>query len=321
MINGESKTELEKFLAEIREGAGTQIRLSPSGGEETHFTIEYQGQIVDAYVSGRGEQTDALVRLVKYLVAGAPHANAPEGKADRLRWIVLGEGGAWEAFRFMAKYHVSDGACFAADVVPERKTGEAALHIKRCLEGTNDFAVRVDDNRICVVKFLGEEQSPVEFGQFLFQTLYEELGLKASIGIGCEVKSFSEIASSYNQAVTAVRMSSIFHSRGEVHSYREYLLVKLLENVPQNQLREYMSQFRIENTAEIFEDPDMVNTAEEFLANSLNVSEASRNLFMHRNTLMYRLDKIERITGLDIRNFSDAVTFRVIAVLYKLLKL
>lgn len=65
----------------------------------------------------------------------------------------------------------------------------------------------------------------------------------------------------------------------------------------------------------------MVNTAEEFLANSLNVSEASRNLFMHRNTLMYRLDKIERITGLDIRNFSDAVTFRVIAVLYKLLKL
>ena len=102
MINGESKTELEKFLAEIREGAGTQIRLSPSGGEETHFTIEYQGQIVDAYVSGRGEQTDALVRLVKYLVAGAPHANAPEGKADRLRWIVLGEGGAWEAFRFVA---------------------------------------------------------------------------------------------------------------------------------------------------------------------------------------------------------------------------
>lgn len=321
MMNGETRGELAKLLENLREGTGTEIRLRPSGGDETRFTIEFKGQSTDAYVSGKGAQTDALVRLVKFLVSGAAQTKAPEEKEDRLKWIVLGEAGAWEAFRFMAKYHVADGACVAADVVPERNAGGALAHIERCLDGTGDFAVRVDDSRICVVKFLGEDQSPMEFCQFLFQTLYEELGIKASIGIGCEVKSFSEIASSYNQAVTAVRMSSIFHSRGEVHSYREYLLVKLLEDVPQEKLREYMAQFRIENTAEIFEDPDMVNTAEEFLANSLNVSEASRNLFMHRNTLMYRLDKIERITGLDIRNFSDAVTFRVIAVLYKLLKL
>ena len=59
--------------------------------------------------------------------------------------------------------------------------------------------------------------------------------------------------------------------------------------------------------------------AEAFLESSLNVSEASRNLFMHRNTLMYRLDKIERVTGLNIRKFSDAVTFRILSVLHRLL--
>ena len=64
----------------------------------------------------------------------------------------------------------------------------------------------------------------------------------------------------------------------------------------------------------------MALTAEEFLESSLNISETSRNLFMHRNTLTYRLDKIERATGLNIRKFSDAVTFRVITILYKLLK-
>ena len=64
----------------------------------------------------------------------------------------------------------------------------------------------------------------------------------------------------------------------------------------------------------------MVNTAEEFLENSLNVSETSRNLFMHRNTLMYRLDKIERVMGLNLRKFSDAVTFRIITILFKLVK-
>ena len=71
---------------------------------------------------------------------------------------------------------------------------------------------------------------------------------------------------------------------------------------------------------ELLRDEEMVNTAEEFLENSLNVSETSRNLFMHRNTLMYRLDKIERVMGLNLRKFSDAVTFRIITILFKLVK-
>ena len=80
-----------------------------------------------------------------------------------------------------------------------------------------------------------------------------------------------------------------------------------------------MEQFYVESAEEVFEDDDMMETAERFLENSLNISETARELFMHRNTLMYRLDKIERITGLNIRKFSDAVTFRVITILYKLL--
>lgn len=151
------------------------------------------------------------------------------------------------------------------------------------------------------------------------QSLYEELGVKASVGIGCEMKSFVEIASSYRQASTAVRVSALFSSESKVHTYREYLLVKMLEDLPKDRLKEYMEQFYVESADEVFEDQDMMETAERFLENSLNISETSRDLFMHRNTLMYRLDKIERITGLNIRKFSDAVTFRVITILYKLL--
>ena len=68
----------------------------------------------------------------------------------------------------------------------------------------------------------------------------------------------------------------------------------------------------------IFSDADMLGTAEKFLENNLNVSETARKLYMHRNTLTYRLDKIERATGLDIRNFSDAITFRLCGLLYKI---
>ena len=113
-------------------------------------------------------------------------------------------------------------------------------------------------------------------------------------------------------------MSAMFNSKGVVHTYREFMLVRMLEDVPENKLEEYLSILLEGDAKELLKDGDMVNTAEEFLENSLNVSETSRNLYMHRNTLMYRLDKIERVTGLNLRKFSDAVTFRLITILNKL---
>ncbi len=94
-----------------------------------------------------------------------------------------------------------------------------------------------------------------------------------------------------------------------------------MQDLPETRIKEYAAQFRISNEAEVFTDPDLAITAERFLENDLNLSETSRTLFLHRNTLMYRLDKIKRITGLDLKDFSDAVTFRVISILYKLIKL
>ena len=108
--------------------------------------------------------------------------------------------------------------------------------------------------------------------------------------------------------------------QGNVHSYREFLLAKMLEDIPEARLTEYLAELSDEESKEIFEDEEMLNTAESFLQSSLNVSEASRNLYMHRNTLLYRLDKIEKATGLNIRSFSDAVSFRVLTILYKLLR-
>lgn len=105
-----------------------------------------------------------------------------------------------------------------------------------------------------------------------------------------------------------------------MHTYREFILIKMLEDIPEGKLGDYLSVLLDKEAKELLRDEEMVNTAEEFLENSLNVSETSRNLFMHRNTLMYRLDKIERVMGLNLRKFSDAVTFRIITILFKLVK-
>ena len=296
------------LLDDIRKKTGVEIYFQPRGGEETCFSLRAEGRTVEAYVAGTGEQAEKSAKLAAYLVsvcAREPYAD----RREELREVLLGEGGNWRVFRYMNKYNVPDGACFAVEVVPDRLAEETLAQISMLIE----------EERIAIVKFVEEDQTAFEFGTFLAQSLYEELGVRASVGVGCEVKSFREIASSYAQAAAAVRMSNLFHGEGEVHSYREYLLVRLLEDVPRSRLMDYMEQFHVEGAGEVFEDEEMTATAEEFLESSLNISETSRNLFMHRNTLTYRLDKIERATGLNIRKFSDAVTFRVLSILYKLL--
>ena len=315
----EINSELKAILHDVCEKTGVCISLEPQGGEETSFTLESGGRRTEAYIRGTGEEAERTAKLVAYLVSSCdrePHT----GKKEELRSVLLGEGSSWRAFRYMTKYNLEDGTCFAVELIVDRLAEQALAHIEGCINEGRDAVIAMDERRIAVVKFTEEEQTPYEFGTFLSQSLYEELGIKTSVGVGCEMKSFYEIALSYTQAATAVRMSTIFHGEGEVHSYREYLLVRMLEDVPKSRLKDYVEQFRIEGAEEIFEDDDMTQTAEAFLESSLNISETSRNLFMHRNTLTYRLDKIERATGLNIRMFSDAVTFRVITILYKLLQ-
>ena len=93
----------------------------------------------------------------------------------------------------------------------------------------------------------------------------------------------------------------------------------MLEELPSAKISAYFDMLADADAKRLFADEDMMNTAEEFLNDNLNVSETARKIYMHRNTLTYRLDKIARATGLDIRNFSDAVTFRINTVLYKMI--
>ncbi len=309
---------LEKILADIYEKTGAHAYLAPQGGEETAFTAEWNGEKRELYLAGSGPSAEREAKLVAYLLADRPQPSL-NGKTEQMRAILSGEGGRLKAFSYLAGYGIADGPCFAIEVLPQRRIEDAYEHIERCLEG-KDSAVCMDDERIAVVKFAEEGQSPYEFGQFVSQSLYEEAGVRARIGVGCEMPSFGDIAVSYSQAVSAIRMSDVLGDKGEVHSYREYLLVHMLSDIPKERIKECLDSFRIGGTEEVYRDEELIVTAEVFLESNLNLSETSRALFIHRNTLSYRLDKIERLTGLNIRKFPDAVTFRVITVLLKLIK-
>ena len=173
----------------------------------------------------------------------------------------------------------------------------------------------MSEEHCVLVKFVGAEdseyRSTMDYAEFLVQSLKEELGIYAQAGVGATVRELKDVAMSYIGAENALRYADVFEMKGEVHSYREFLLVKMLEGIPEGKLSQYLAEMTDEHFKEIFEDEEMLTTVEAFLQSSLNVSETSRNLYMHRNTLLYRLDKIEKATGLNVRQFSDAVSFRV----------
>jgi carbohydrate diacid regulator len=187
-----------------------------------------------------------------------------------------------------------------------------------------DFVIVTPESQLAFVKFIddasNEYQSSTEYAEFLRQSIYEETGARVKVAVGGTVKTIIDLSTSFAQALSAARMSETIRSRGDVHSYKEFVLIKMLEDLPKYKLNEYLEILMDSGARDIFSDEEMTTTAEEFLENSLNVSETSRKLYLHRNTLIYRLDKIEKATGLNIRKFSDAVTFRLITVLSKLVR-
>ena len=116
----------------------------------------------------------------------------------------------------------------------------------------------------------------------------------------------------------ALKYARDFSSKLAVCSYREFFIVRLLKELPKSKVNEYLSSLVQMDTIAFLKDEELVDTAVAFLDNNLNVSETAKRIFIHRNTLIYRLDKISRMTGLDIRKFQDAFIFRMIYILYSI---
>ena len=187
-----------------------------------------------------------------------------------------------------------------------------------------DIVLPLQDDSCLLIKYLddvlGEYFSPSDYAEMLCRSMYEEAGIDIQIGIGGRVNGIKELSISASQAMTAVDMMGSIKSLSKVHTYKEFTLSKILEELPKNRQIDYVKSLLDSGAKQIFDDAESLETAQAFLDNDLNISETARVLYIHRNTLNYRLDKIQNFTGFDIRKFSDAVTFKIIALLYKHIK-
>lgn len=335
--------DLQQFLKKISSHTGIRIEATPYSeypkiallkhgdvffdqtDKTTGFVFYVHGEKFVGVIDGADKTSRNYAYLIQGLIENAGSADISLGLKEYLKKIVTGDCSKIQVQKFLNKFNVPDVPSYAIVLkAGANRTADVMNVLDSYLSNALDTAIDFGSGNVVLVKFIDspsdmEYQSAGEFAEYLSRSLYEELGVSVQMGVGTAVRNLQEITLSYGQALAALKMSEIFNSKGSVHNYKEYVLIRMLEEIPGAKLREYYNILCGDDSGEIFSDPDMLNTAEEFLNNSLNVSETSRKLFMHRNTLMYRLDKIEKATGLNIRNFSDAVTFRVIIILGKLL--
>ncbi|MBQ8730364.1 MAG: helix-turn-helix domain-containing protein, partial [Lachnospiraceae bacterium] len=133
------------------------------------------------------------------------------------------------------------------------------------------------------------------------------------------VNNIGEVSKSYKEAKLALDVGKIFYSDKNIVAYNRLGIGRLIYQLPLPLCEMFIKEIFGDNTMESF-DEETLSTINKFFENSLNVSETSRQLYVHRNTLVYRLDKLQKMTKLDLRVFDDAITFKIALMVVKYMK-
>ena len=181
-------------------------------------------------------------------------------------------------------------------------------------KGSGDVLVSMDRHTAVLVKDtqgLEGLEDLRQFAQALQETLMGETGLSVSIGIGEICQEIADLHTSYRQAKKAVEIGGQFDAKDGVYIYKSMLLERFLSDLSPEVAAQYHSLLFNRSTSRLFTD-EMLDTLEMFFNKDLNLSDTARQMYIHRNTLVYRLDKVQRQVGLDLRKFDDAVTFKLL---------
>lgn len=187
---------------------------------------------------------------------------------------------------------------------------------------TKDFITAVDEKNIILIKEVKPNEHYGDLdkvAKVLLDMLNSEAMTKVSISYGTIVDEIKDVSRSYKEAKMAMDVGKIFYSERNIVAYNKLGIGRLIYQLPMPLCKMFIKEIFGDNSPEDF-DEEILNTINKFFENSLNVSETSRQLYIHRNTLVYRLDKLEKTTNLDIRVFEDAITFKIALMVVKYMK-
>ncbi|NLZ80883.1 MAG: PucR family transcriptional regulator [Clostridiales bacterium] len=187
---------------------------------------------------------------------------------------------------------------------------------------TKDFITAVDEKNIIIVKELKANESYEDVdktAKVILDMLNTEAMAKVQVSYGTIINGLKEVSKSFKEAKMALDVGKIFYSSRNVIAYNNLGIGRLIYQLPIPLCKMFIKEIFGGKSPDEFDD-ETLSTINKFFENSLNVSETSRQLYIHRNTLVYRLDKLQKSTGLDLRVFDDAITFKIALMVVKYMK-
>ncbi len=185
-----------------------------------------------------------------------------------------------------------------------------------------DYITAVDESNVILIKALEQSSTHedlISIADTIVDMMNTEAMLNVRVSFGTVVQELKDVSKSYKEAKMALDVGKIFYAERSVAAYSTLGIGRLIYQLPVNLCKIFIEEIFGENVPSDLDD-ETLTTINKFFENNLNVSETSRQLFVHRNTLVYRIEKIQKSTGLDLRNFDDALTFKIALMVVNYMK-
>lgn len=342
-----SNHKIQVALEEIKEISRTDLALYDDKGKQIAATFEPEPEICMAIGNFMDSMAESQMlsgchffkvvveNEVEYVLI-AQSASEEAYMIGRLavcqiRNIVLSYREQFDRNNFMQKHpawkharggHVQQGAeaayrAGAPDGLCDRGRGKNDSVIMETVKGlfsdkNKDFVTEVDEQNIILVKDateLGSEEEAENIARMIVDTLHAEAMVRVRVGYGTAVDKLQDIPKSYQEAKMALEVGNIFYVESETISYARLGIGRLIYQLPMSLCEMFIAEIFGERKLDL--DDETLVTIQKFFENNLNISETARQLYVHRNTLVYRLERLQKMIGLDIRKFEDAMTFKI----------
>ncbi len=329
-IDGNEVAATKPDFANMSEAAREFVK-SPADSQEVqgyqYFKIYDEQQLeYILIVAGIGESTYTIGKMIAYQIQGLLVAYKERFDKDNfIKNLLLDNLLLVDIYSRAKKLHIPSDARRVTMIVAAEKIRENNVleHVRSYGAGNGgDFVTEVDEDNVIVVKDVTDFSKPEDISKSAveLQAHLEGAGINGvRIAIGTVVSEIKEVSRSYKEAKMALDVGRIFFDERKVISYSELGIGRLIYQLPIPLCKMFIKEIFGGRNPEGF-DQETLSTIDKFFENNLNVSETSRQLFIHRNTLVYRLDKLQKGTGLDLRVFDDAITFKIALMVVRYMK-
>lgn len=267
--------------------------------------------------SGASDETETFLKLTAFQIQNMVSSDKDKFDKDNfLKNVILDNLLQIDIFERARKFHIENDVKRIVYIIEVKDDSDnLVVDILRPLYGMNNsgYIFKVDEQHIIYIRNMeadDDDEKLIEIGNSILDLINTEGMQNAYVSYGNPVNELKDLSCSYKEAGLAMEVGKIFHEDSHMIAYSKLGIGRLIYQLPVTLCKMFLNEIFTDTKPEDL-DEETIQTIRQFFEDSLNISEASRNLYIHRNTLVYRLDKLQKLLGLNIRNFEDAMTLKI----------